>query len=380
MSRPGAGRSAGEAGRAIGAVARAQADDTGDEAGSLAAALETLDAYGFSPRAEGDGYALGNCPFHALSAQLPEVACRMNHALIASALDAAGARTASAHLEPAEGRCCVTVRPAHGEPGVLPGHLREALGHCARRAQRHVNIAVPADREPAGDHRAMVAYPKVVGVGDGARAFAGTLRPASHGAPGFPYRPHSRVVGELVECLGRHRRGSFCPFGGHRRGGLPGSEELPSWVISGGTHHCIVSPGQAGDQQSFSLCAKTVITTAQSWPASPWSSPASLCTAVGPEWEGSRQIRHQAATNGLGPDDVAHQAARSSRLLGVWEGSSAKPVVRSGMWRWELAAMGRVPGRRWGVDLTHRAFRPQRARIPPSSWDSWLSGRHLHTP
>ena len=107
---------AGDAGRAIGEAARAQADGAGDEAGSLAAAVQTLDAYGFSPRAEGDGYALGNCPFHALSAQLPEVVCRMNLALIASALDAAGARTASAHLDPAEGRCCVTVRPADGEP------------------------------------------------------------------------------------------------------------------------------------------------------------------------------------------------------------------------------------------------------------------------
>jgi predicted ArsR family transcriptional regulator len=109
---------AGDAGRAIGEAARAQADGTGDEAGSLAAAVQTLDAYGFSPRAEGDGYALGNCPFHALSAQLPEVVCRMNLALIASALDAAGARTASARLDPAEGRCCVTVRLAHGEPGL----------------------------------------------------------------------------------------------------------------------------------------------------------------------------------------------------------------------------------------------------------------------
>jgi predicted ArsR family transcriptional regulator len=108
---------AGEAGRAIGEAAGAQADGTGDEAGSLAAAVQALDAYGFSPRAEGDGYALGNCPFHALAAQLPEVVCRMNLALIAGALEAAGARTASANLDPAEGRCCVTVRLAHGEPG-----------------------------------------------------------------------------------------------------------------------------------------------------------------------------------------------------------------------------------------------------------------------
>ena len=106
---------AGEAGRAIGQAARAQADRTGEEAGSLGAALETLDAYGFSPRAEGRGYVLGNCPFHALSAQLPEVVCRMNLALIAGALRATGAHSASAHLDPAEGRCCVTVQPAPGD-------------------------------------------------------------------------------------------------------------------------------------------------------------------------------------------------------------------------------------------------------------------------
>ena len=106
---------AGEAGRAIGEAARAQADRTGEEAGSLAAALETLDAHGFSPRAEGRGYVLGNCPFHALSAQMPEVVCRMNLALIAGALRATGARSASAHLDPAEGRCCVTVQPAPGD-------------------------------------------------------------------------------------------------------------------------------------------------------------------------------------------------------------------------------------------------------------------------
>src|SRR5215469_16959200 len=51
---------------------------------------------------------------------------------------------------------------AHVAREGLPGHLRETLGYCARRAQRHVHLAVPADREPAGDYRAMVAYPKVI--------------------------------------------------------------------------------------------------------------------------------------------------------------------------------------------------------------------------
>ena len=100
------------------AVATAMASDTPAAEALEEAAGEAGRAIGEAARAEGDGYALGNCPFHALSAQLPEVVCRMNLALIASALDAAGARTASARLDPAEGRCCVTVRLAHGEPGL----------------------------------------------------------------------------------------------------------------------------------------------------------------------------------------------------------------------------------------------------------------------
>jgi hypothetical protein len=171
----------------------------------------------------------------------------------------ASKRTRQPHVG-ARRRGCSYVRDRpSGLPGhamVLPGHLRETLGHCARRAQRHVHLAVPADGEPAGDHRAMVAHPKVVGMRDGARAFTGSLRPASHGAPGFPYCPHGRVAGELLKRLGCHRRGSFCPFGGYRRGGLPGSEELPSWAISGGTHLCIVSPGQAGGQPSSDATAR----------------------------------------------------------------------------------------------------------------------------
>ena len=67
----------------------------------------------------------------ALSAQLPEVVCRMNLTLIASALDAAGARTASAHLDPAEGRCCVTVR-------------------FAKRRSRATRLAGPRDRDING--------------------------------------------------------------------------------------------------------------------------------------------------------------------------------------------------------------------------------------
>jgi len=47
---------------------------------------------------------------------MPEVVCRVNLALIAGALGAAGARSASARLDLAEGWCCVTVGPAREIP------------------------------------------------------------------------------------------------------------------------------------------------------------------------------------------------------------------------------------------------------------------------
>jgi GNAT superfamily N-acetyltransferase len=114
-------------------------------------------------------------------------------------------------------------------PGVarLPGQFRDALCHRARRAQRHVCPLAPAGLEPACDHRASVAYPDVVGVRVGAWAFAGRLRPAGRAAPGSDHRPHGRVAGELVELLGGHRRGAFCPLGRHRCGGLAGGGQLP---------------------------------------------------------------------------------------------------------------------------------------------------------
>jgi predicted ArsR family transcriptional regulator len=72
--------------------------------------LETLDAHGFHPRAEGGEYVLANCPFRALAQQAPDVVCRMNLALINGLLGEAGGPAAAARLDPADGRCCVTVR------------------------------------------------------------------------------------------------------------------------------------------------------------------------------------------------------------------------------------------------------------------------------
>ena len=83
------------------------------------------------------------------------------------------------------------------------------------------------ERFEPGDHRAVVAYSDVLGVRDGAQAFAVALWPDNGDAPGFHHRPDGRVAGELSERLGGHRRGAFGPLGGHGRRGLPGSGELP---------------------------------------------------------------------------------------------------------------------------------------------------------
>jgi predicted ArsR family transcriptional regulator len=100
---------AGEAGRALGQAAISHSSRPWQPS-PLAAALQALDAHGFAPHSGSDAYILRNCPFHALAQQAPDVVCRMNLALITGLLEQAGAETASARLDPADGRCCVIVQ------------------------------------------------------------------------------------------------------------------------------------------------------------------------------------------------------------------------------------------------------------------------------
>lgn len=103
-------RAAGGAGEALGRAARGGLGRRPSRAAVLAAARDAMAGLGFEPRPAGGGYVLGNCPFRTLADQAPEVVCRMNVALVAALLDELGSRKVSANLEPAEGRCCVTVR------------------------------------------------------------------------------------------------------------------------------------------------------------------------------------------------------------------------------------------------------------------------------
>jgi predicted ArsR family transcriptional regulator len=71
--------------------------------------LALLAANAYEPRQAGEVITLQNCPFRVLAGEHRELVCGMNLALIAGLLDSLGASGVSARLDPAPGRCCVTL-------------------------------------------------------------------------------------------------------------------------------------------------------------------------------------------------------------------------------------------------------------------------------
>lgn len=68
---------------------------------------DALAGEGYEPRAGAAEVTLSNCPFSSLVSGYPQLTCQMNLALLegfSAALPGAGV---TAHLRPAEGRCCV---------------------------------------------------------------------------------------------------------------------------------------------------------------------------------------------------------------------------------------------------------------------------------
>lgn len=99
-------------GKAAGAAALG--DRTYDErAGTPLGRVESwLADQGYEPyRSEPDAVRLHNCPFHPLAARAPELVCGINVSYLSGMLDGIGADDVSATLAPAEGECCVEVRP-----------------------------------------------------------------------------------------------------------------------------------------------------------------------------------------------------------------------------------------------------------------------------
>ncbi len=91
------------------AAAGSPADPAPDELERLAVALA---GQGYEPRREAGVLLLANCPFHALAQEHRDLVCGMNLALLDGVVATLGCRRTVAALEPAAGRCCVTLGPA----------------------------------------------------------------------------------------------------------------------------------------------------------------------------------------------------------------------------------------------------------------------------
>ena len=96
------GRVAAEHGRKL-----ARGADAPKTASALQRACASLAEHGYEPRIEADGATLTNCPFHALAESHTDLVCRMNLALVDALVEEIG--DVDARLDPAEGRCCVTL-------------------------------------------------------------------------------------------------------------------------------------------------------------------------------------------------------------------------------------------------------------------------------
>ena len=78
---------------------------------ALDIARDALASNGYEPRHEGESVVLSNCPFHSLATEHTEMVCGMNLALINGLVYEVDSAALRCTLEPAEGRCCVVLRP-----------------------------------------------------------------------------------------------------------------------------------------------------------------------------------------------------------------------------------------------------------------------------
>ena len=97
-------------GRALGEQARRRAGPRGGQATLQAVAHGVLAEHGYEPRTDPGGLTLANCPFHALAQDYTDLVCGMNLDLIDGLLAGLEGANLEARLDPAPGRCCVTVR------------------------------------------------------------------------------------------------------------------------------------------------------------------------------------------------------------------------------------------------------------------------------
>lgn len=98
-------RAAADCGRRLGAGERLR-EGGASPLDDLAA---TLAARGYEPRVQDGVLVLANCPFHELARDHTALVCGMNLHLITAMLDELGHTDVQAGLDPAPGRCCVTL-------------------------------------------------------------------------------------------------------------------------------------------------------------------------------------------------------------------------------------------------------------------------------
>ncbi|WP_425955519.1 hypothetical protein [Xylanimonas sp. McL0601] len=102
-------RRAAEHGATLGEAATAGDGRPATPTAALDLAVRTLAEHGYEPRRDGASAVLANCPFLALAEAQRDLVCGMNHALVTGVVEGIAPGTVSARLEPAPGRCCVTL-------------------------------------------------------------------------------------------------------------------------------------------------------------------------------------------------------------------------------------------------------------------------------
>jgi predicted ArsR family transcriptional regulator len=106
------GADLGRRSQAVGAARAAGPGQAAQAAGPGQAVQAVLREHGFEPWQDQDGAVrLRNCPFHGLTADHPELVCRMNLALIEGLVDGLGAGGMRPGLSPGAGGCCVVIAP-----------------------------------------------------------------------------------------------------------------------------------------------------------------------------------------------------------------------------------------------------------------------------
>lgn len=96
-----------EEGIRVGAEAPPEATGLPEDLERLGAVLA---AQGYEPRTHDERMLLANCPFDTLAQEHTALVCAMNHSYVQGVGEGLGCRGLHAELDPADGRCCVTVR------------------------------------------------------------------------------------------------------------------------------------------------------------------------------------------------------------------------------------------------------------------------------